>query len=101
MKLEVLRCSCGSLEHILIIEKDPDCPEVYIYPHLTKRPLLQRLIYGIKYIFGYQCRYGAFEEMILNAESFSQLMSIIRYVAPEKLDTFIKERYRSEHGVIS
>ena len=44
--------------------------------HLAKRSFLERLIYGIKYIFGYQCKYGAFDEFIFKKEHSKQLIDV-------------------------
>jgi hypothetical protein len=55
-------------------------PIVYIHTHLNKRPFWQRLKYGIKYIFGYQCRYGAFDEFIINPKDIDKIKDIIHYL---------------------
>ena len=61
---KILICACHNSEHQILIHKDIIDGEVYIDIHLAKRSFLERLIYGIKYIFGYQCKYGAFDEFV-------------------------------------
>lgn len=56
MKLDkdILICSCHSTDHQLIVlyEQDEDFPLVYFHIHLNERPFWERLVYGVKYIFG-------------------------------------------------
>jgi len=74
-RVELLICSCSSKEHQIIIDNDED--EVYVSVHLVHRSFFKRLIYGIKYIFGYKCRYGNFEEFILDKSHIKQLERVI------------------------
>lgn len=81
-KLEdyVLRCVCNSTEHTLIINEDSDeefgieINSAYIHIHLTKKSFWNRL----KYLFGYQCTYGAFEEVIINKDNTKQLYEMLK-----------------------
>ncbi|MBR1436345.1 MAG: hypothetical protein IJ584_14685, partial [Bacteroidales bacterium] len=54
--------------------------EVYIAVHLNKKPFWKRLKYAIKYIFGYQCKYGAFDEIILNPDDAERLQKVVDYL---------------------
>ena len=71
-KIETLICECHSVEHIVLFSFDTDWDEVFMSFHLRKISFWKRLIYGIKYIFGHQCNYGAFDEVILKAEAIIQ-----------------------------
>jgi hypothetical protein len=53
---------------------------VYIHTHLNKKPFWKRLMYGIKYIFGYKCRYGAFDEFIVNPKDADKIQEIVYYL---------------------
>jgi sulfatase maturation enzyme AslB (radical SAM superfamily) len=53
---------------------------VYIHTHLNKKPFWKRIIYGIKYIFGYKCRYGAFDEFIVNPKDADKIQEIVNYL---------------------
>jgi hypothetical protein len=48
--------------------------------HLNKRPFWERVNYGLKYIFGRQCRYGAFDEFIFNPDDLYKLENIVEHL---------------------
>lgn len=79
---DIMICGCHSTEHQMIIlySEDDGYPMVYIHTHLTKRPFLERLKYGIKYIFGYQSRYGAFDEFIFEPKDSEKLQKVVNYL---------------------
>lgn len=88
---EILICECHSTDHQLIIlygEGDADnghkYPMSYFHIHLNKKPFWQRVRYGIKYIFGYRCNYGAFDEFIFNPEDADKLEKLVNYLRNEK-----------------
>lgn len=79
-----LICECGSGEHLLIVRKDiEDENNFYLEIHLTKFGFWERLKYGLKYIFGYQCKYGAFDEIIL---SKARLHNVLKEFAKESVN---------------
>lgn len=68
-KQTLIVCNCSSLEHQMVIDSFEDQPDdAYISIHLTKHSFFKRLWYGLRYIFGYQCKYGAFEEVIVDKD---------------------------------
>ena len=79
-------CSCHNTEHQMVVLYDEDeiddkkYPMVYIHTHLAKRPFWQRVNYGLKYIFGYQCKYGAFDEFIINPDDVGNIENIVKYL---------------------
>jgi len=83
---EILICACHSTDHQLIILYDEDEVEGHSYPmcyfhiHLKKRPFLERVKYGIQYIFGRQCNYGAFDEFIFNPKDADKLQELVNYL---------------------
>ena len=77
MKEEIFLCECHSPDHMFYIIYDEEWKETFMYVHLRKKSFWQRLKYGIKYIFGYQSRYGAFDEIILRKEDLPKLQKII------------------------
>jgi hypothetical protein len=87
---EILICSCHSTEHQLLLVYSEDeldgkkYPNVYAHIHLTKLPFWNRLKYGINYIFGRQCRYGAFDEFIFNPEDTTKLKEVVKYLKKTK-----------------
>lgn len=84
---DIFICECHSTEHQMVVSYSEDespngvkYPMVYIHTHLNKRRFWQRLKYGIKYIFGYKCMYGAFDEFIVNPTDVDKLKDIIKYL---------------------
>ncbi len=70
-------CECSSPEHQLLL-RTIDGDEIYIDIHLSPLPFLQRVKYAIKYIFGYKCKYGAWDEIIVNKNKFKQIVKNIK-----------------------
>lgn len=83
---DILICECHSTEHQLIVlySNEDEHPMVYFHIHLNKRSFWERLKYGIKYIFGYQSQYGAFQEFILNPEDSHKMERVVKYLNDEK-----------------
>lgn len=81
-KEEIIICECHSTEHqmVFLYSDDDGHPMIYIHTHLNKRPFLERIKIGIKYIFGYQSRYGAFDEFIVNPEDKPKFEEIVKYL---------------------
>lgn len=71
IKPELIICSCNSTEHQMVFHYSDDC--IYVHIHLVKGSFWQRLKYGIKYIFGHQSRYGAFDEMVLDTKEHARI----------------------------
>ena len=72
----VLICDCSSREHQIIIEYDNEDNLTYCHVHLVKHGFWRRLKAGLKYIFGYKCRYGQWDEFILKPEHANQLRGL-------------------------
>lgn len=70
-----VECSCGSPEHLLKFNRDEDY--VYVYVLLNHENFFKRIWIGLKYIFGYKCRYGSFDEILLNKESVESLVEYL------------------------
>lgn len=83
---DVLICECHSTEHqVVIYYSEDECenkkyPMVYFHIHLNKPRFWGRLRNGIRYIFGYQCRYGAFDEFIFSPEDADKLQKVVDYL---------------------
>lgn len=74
---DILICKCYNVEHQLVFRYNTEDNELYMSVHLCKCPWWQRLIYGIRYIFGYKCMYGAFDEFIFNPDDTEKLERIV------------------------
>lgn len=79
---EILICQCHDVEHQVIFSYDNDerSPEVYMSTHLTTLPFWKRVKYAVKYIFGYQSRYGAFNEIVLKPSDAIKIKKVYEYL---------------------
>lgn len=73
MKDYLLTCACHSNEHTIIVHKDEEDNVFYFSIFLKELGFVERLKLGIKYIFGYKCKYGHFEEIIITPEQLNKL----------------------------
>lgn len=72
-------CRCDSIEHTLrfVVDNDPDDPCIYVEVNLNDwRGFWKRLWVGIKYIFGYKCKYGHWDITELKNEDIIKLKDI-------------------------
>lgn len=89
MKDEIIICDCSSAEHQLVLRFDDDKDlgrMVYVEIHLVNKRWYKRLWLGIKYIFGYKCCYGNFEEMILSSKHARQIYGLYRFLNKPNLE---------------
>jgi len=77
MKTKYIECACYSSEHTLKFTYFPDEKELCVTTFLAHRPFLKRVINGLKYIFGYKCEYGHFDETILEEEKIKELQDFL------------------------
>ncbi len=76
---ELFVCQCNDPQHQFIIQTiDFDNnPGIFISVLLAPIGFCKRLINGIKYIFGHRCRYGDFQEIIINPDDADRLQSVV------------------------
>ena len=83
MQQETLICQCNSIEHQIsfnwIEDKELE-GEVYMEIHLSKLSFWDILKHGVKYIFGYRCMYGDFDEVIIKKEDVHKLERIVEFL---------------------
>lgn len=85
--IDLFLCDCSSSEHQFIFQlfdwgKDSDFIEqnpeenltFTMSVYLSDQGFWDRLKQGLKYIFGYKCRYGAFDEIILTYDDSQRLI---------------------------
>ena len=83
---ELILCECGSMEHqiVFIWFDDNKDNEVFAQIHLnTEKSFYERLVSGIKYIFGYKSKYGNFDEIILSSTHIEGLKKVIKKLEEE------------------
>ena len=78
---ETYVCSCGSLEHLIQLKMfDCDPNELYLSVHLViYNSFFKRIWVSLKYIFGYKCRYGHFDEFIFRKQDVVGLKNFLGY----------------------
>ena len=80
-------CSCKHPEHQLLLSYHdfPEPDDLYISMHLAKQNFFKRIWTAIKYVFGKQSDYGAFDEIILSKKDAVRMRdALIKYVASEQ-----------------
>lgn len=75
MEFRYLECECSTPEHTVRFARDEDC--TYITFFLEGGPWYKRVVTGLKYIFGYKCRYGHFDEVVLRDDKVKKLVEIL------------------------
>lgn len=81
---ELVICQCHNAEHQLMFRAE-DIDEtgekwVFVDFHLCPIPFWKRLWHGLKYIFGYRCKYGDFDEVVLSKEHADKLQRVVDYL---------------------
>lgn len=80
---ELFVCECNNTEHQLIFShfEDDEARKVYVSVHLTPEwNIWKRIKMAIKYIFGYKCRYGHFDEFIFNPNDAERLQKVVDFL---------------------
>lgn len=71
----VFPCPCSDPEHHIIYSMFDDEEEIYLHVQLNNGKWYQRVWKAIKYVFGYKCKFGHFEEFIISSENYEHLKS--------------------------
>ena len=71
-------CVCHSDEHILRFMYDKDDNQFYTTIFLNQyRNIFKRIWIAIKYIFGYKCKYGHWDQWILKYEEVDRMKKLL------------------------
>jgi len=74
-------CKCYSDEHTLKFILDKEEKEIYTSVYLqTYGAWYRRVWLGIKYIFGYKCKYGSFDVFLLQEEDAKRLIKLLEEI---------------------
>lgn len=77
-KTYYFQCQCASQEHTIGITFDIKEKEMTFEVQLAKyHGFFGRVFLAIKYIFGYECKYGHWDVTIMNEEKFIELYNIM------------------------
>jgi len=80
---ELFICECSSAEHQMIIRWDDwdgtdEEDFVFVTIHLNpERSIWKRIKHAVMYIFGYRCRYGHFDEIVLKKSDANKLQNVV------------------------
>jgi len=82
MAEKFIRCDCGAAEHQAILsyfpDEEHDFQVLYLQIHLTSwGNIFPRLWHAIRYVFGYHCCYGHWDEIIINKEKAAEIRDFI------------------------
>lgn len=77
MERELFVCTCGDVQHQLVVSYFDDEKELYLSTYLAKHGFFRRLWIAIQYIFGKQSIYGAFEETVLEEKDVIRLNELL------------------------
>lgn len=86
MEKRYFDCACDSSEHIIrfIIDEDVDkigkkYRDIYLEIQLSQsNNWFKRLWKGIRYIFGYECKYGHWDCILLKDEDREAIIEILK-----------------------
>ena len=94
MKNELFICECQNIEHQLIFSyfEDDEEKDVFVSVHLTPDRWYRRIVNGIKYIFGYKCCYGHFDEFIFKKEDADRLQGVVDLLKSSQKSKMVNEK---------
>lgn len=77
METHTIHCQCSSDEHHLVYRFDPDERTIYTSVYLHQyRGFWKRVWVAVKYVFGYQSKYGAWDCVDMGPEQVKQLHAL-------------------------
>lgn len=98
-------CECSSTEHMVHFDYQPPSytlkqfGEVYMHVYLNPtNNLLKRIGIAARYVLGYRCKYGAWDETIIrkSAPKIVELLQKMQKDNEEYADWFIEQRNDKE-----
>lgn len=93
-----VNCDCRHPEHQFILSYWPDetnPPFLYLEVHLARQSFWRRL----RYLFGHQCKYGAFQESILTDQHAAEIEDFLFRFRNRDSDTYSKSRDAKQGSV--
>lgn len=74
-------CDCGLLEHMFAFRQwdDDGWPTLSLNVHLsTWENPFRRLWTAIKWVFGYRCQYGEWDEIVVSPEKAKEIIKFLK-----------------------
>lgn len=75
MRPVLFTCRCSSMQHVFVVSADGE--DLFLEMHLSPLPFMQRLKRTWDYLFGKRCKYGDWEEIILDPLSALELGDLL------------------------
>lgn len=77
--VKYLECDCGHTDHLVkFCYFNDERDAVYIHVQLPKeQQWYKRIWLGLRYIFGYQCKYGHWGESVLDLKKIDELHAFL------------------------
>lgn len=96
MKKQYFECDCGSDEHRFCItsedEEDSFAPQLYFHLQLHQhRNIFKKIWVAIKYVFGYECRYGHWDTINISEDDANRLY-VLFHQHKVKIKNFNKQQ---------
>ena len=79
MEYIYIECVCTSAEHTMrfMLDDDELYPHIYVEMQLSQSlGFFKRLWRAVKYVFGYECKYGHWDETLLTANEVKKLRDL-------------------------
>lgn len=77
---EHIICGCSNVEHSIFFSTIEGDDDVYMSIHLVPLPFFERLVNGIRYIFGHRSKYGDFDEIIITKKDVGKVEKVVRWL---------------------
>ncbi len=78
LKTYYFQCACSSQDHTVGITFDIEEKEMSFEVQLHQwKPFYKRLWSAVKYLFGYECKYGHWDTSVMNEEKFLELYNLM------------------------
>jgi hypothetical protein len=96
MKKQYFECECGSDEHRFCITsedaEDGFAPQLYFHLQLYQyRNIFKKMWVAIKYVFGYECRYGHWDTINISEDDTNRLY-VLFHQHKVKIKNFSKQQ---------
>ena len=85
-------CACGSYEHTIRFDYDPDDNDLYLCVFLREGPWWRRVWNALKYVFGSECMFGHFDAYLMDNEEASKLAELMSRVQRRQAEINVKEQ---------
>lgn len=70
-------CQCFSDEHTLRFIYDPEDNDLWTEVYLDKQVWYRRIWVALKYVFGYQSKYGAFDSFLFDPKDADRMIDLM------------------------